>query len=218
MTAKQNGTWQAGAVVYGNTVAPVVPVLVSSVINNAAPSILEMTYSLTLANIIPQASSFVTKVNGINRSVTSVAISGNKVNLTIPEELGFGDIVSVSYVKPATNPLQSDAGVAAETITAQPVTNKVVGYTTQSTDTSNKEKISVYPNPAREFINISNLEPSLGTGIIRIYDFSGKLCMETRLDTGLSNKIPINLKTGIYVVKVEIGSIIRLVQKLVVLD
>ena len=177
-----------------------------------------MTYSLTLANIIPAGSSFITKVNGNDKSITSVVVSGNKVNLTLPEALGFGDIVSVSYLKPATNPLQSDAGVAAETITGQPVTNKVVGYTTQSTDASNKEKISVYPNPAREFINIPNLDPSLGPGIIRIYDFAGKLCMETRLDTGLNNKIPINLRSGIYVVKVEIGSIIKLVQKLVVLE
>ncbi len=64
------------------TVNPPVPTLVSAVIQNATPTKLEMTYSLTLAGIVPATSAFSVKVNTVTRTVSSVAVSGTKVTLT----------------------------------------------------------------------------------------------------------------------------------------
>jgi hypothetical protein len=40
--------------------------------------------------------------------------------------------------------------------------------------------ISIYPNPVREYFNISNPEPTEGQ-ILKIFDLSGKLCLEQNL-------------------------------------
>jgi len=102
------------------------PVYVSSVIENATPTILEMTYSLTLANIVPAASSFAVTVGGVARTVSSVAISDKKVLLTLSSAVVKGDVVKVAYTKPVTNPLQTADGLqAASLTTAQDVTNNV---------------------------------------------------------------------------------------------
>lgn len=102
------------------------PVYVSSVIENATPTILEMTYSLTLANIVPAASSFAVTVGGVARTVNSVAISDKKVLLTLSSAVVKGDVVKVAYTKPVTNPLQTADGLqAASLTTAQDVTNNV---------------------------------------------------------------------------------------------
>ena len=61
-----------------NNVMPVIPVYVSSAIENATPSVLEMTYNMTLANIVPAASAFSVLVNSAARTVSSVAISGQR--------------------------------------------------------------------------------------------------------------------------------------------
>lgn len=99
---------------------------VSSVIENATPTQLVMTYNQTLANVVPDASAFAVTVNTVARSVTAVAIDGAKVVLTLASAVVKGDVVTVAYTKPATNPLQSaDNTQQAESLTAQPVTNNV---------------------------------------------------------------------------------------------
>ncbi len=101
------------------------PVYVSSAIENATPSILEMTYNLTLASIVPAASAFSVRVNSVARTVNTVAISGTKVLLTLASPVVNGDVVTVTYTKPSTNPLQTASGGQAVTISAQTLTNKV---------------------------------------------------------------------------------------------
>jgi hypothetical protein len=84
----------------------------------------------------------------------------------------------------------------------------------QSPDNS-QNKISFYPNPAREYINVKNTEPTTGQ-IIRIVDLSGKICLEETLLDNSSTRIPFNLKKGIYVVEIVSGKIKNHVQKLVI--
>jgi uncharacterized repeat protein (TIGR02059 family) len=105
--------------------APAVPVYVSTVIENTTPSQLEMTYNLSLTNIVPAASAFTVRVNSVARTINSVAISGTKVLLTLSSPVTYGDIITVAYTKPSTNPLQTAAGGQVASITAQPVTNRV---------------------------------------------------------------------------------------------
>jgi uncharacterized repeat protein (TIGR02059 family) len=105
--------------------APAVPVYFGAAIENATPSKLEMTYSLSLANIVPALSAFVVQVNSVSRTVSSVTISGTKVLLTLASPVTFGDLVTVAYTKPSINPLQTSAGGQAASISAQSVTNRV---------------------------------------------------------------------------------------------
>jgi uncharacterized repeat protein (TIGR02059 family) len=102
------------------------PVYQSSAIENTAPSILEMTYSLTLANIVPDVSAFTVIVGGTARTVSSVAISDKKVQLTLSSPVVKGDVVTVAYTKPASNPLQTADGLQAASLSAQNVTNNVL--------------------------------------------------------------------------------------------
>jgi hypothetical protein len=79
-----------------------------------------------------------------------------------------------------------------------------------------KGSITIYPNPAREFINISILESSLQPQLLKIFDLSGRLFLESQINSGTTNKVLINLKSGIYIVQIVSGSIINFVQKLIV--
>jgi len=110
---------------YLESATPASPVYVSSSIENATPSQLEMTYSLSLVIIVPAISAFVVIVNSKARTVSSVVISGTKVLLTLASPVVYGDVVTVSYTKPSTNPLQTTGGGQAAMISAQTVTNRV---------------------------------------------------------------------------------------------
>jgi uncharacterized repeat protein (TIGR02059 family) len=112
--------------VTNNLVQPVSPVYVSSTIENATPSLLQLTFNMSLANILPAASAFVVQVNNVPRAVNSVAISGTMVLLTLSSPVVYADVIKVAYNKPATNPLQTAAGGQAATISAQSVTNNLV--------------------------------------------------------------------------------------------
>lgn len=100
-------------------------VYVSSAIENATPTILNMTYNLPLANIVPAASAFTVTVGGVARTVNSIAISDKKVLLTLSNAVVKGDAVKVAYTKPETNPLQTADGLQAASLSAQDVANNV---------------------------------------------------------------------------------------------
>ncbi len=102
------------------------PVYVSSVIENTAPAVLVMNYSLTLASTpVPDVSAFAVTVATVARTVSSVAISDKKVQLTLSGPVVKGDVVTVAYTKPAANPLQTPDGIQAASLSAQNVTNNV---------------------------------------------------------------------------------------------
>ena len=80
---------------------------------------------MSLTGIAPDASSFTVLVNTVARTVSAVSVSGTKVLLTFASPAIYGDVVTVAYTKPATNPLQTTSGGQAATISAQSVTNNV---------------------------------------------------------------------------------------------
>ena len=114
-----------------NRVLPVIPTYVSSAIENATPSVIEITFNLSLTNIVPAASAFLVNVNSVARIVNSVAISGPKILLTLASQVVYGDVVNFAYTKPATNPLQTSSGGQAATLSAQTVDNRVNAVSTQ---------------------------------------------------------------------------------------
>jgi len=119
------GTPDIGAFEYQATPVVPIPVHLSSSVENNSPSITEMNYSLNLANIVPAASAFTVRVNSTSRPVSSVAISGTKVLLTLSSPVAYGDVVTVAYAKPSSNPIQTPAGGQAAALTTQNVVNRV---------------------------------------------------------------------------------------------
>jgi uncharacterized repeat protein (TIGR02059 family) len=101
------------------------PLYVSSVIENASPEVLEITYNMTLADSVPDVSAFTVVVNSVARNVSSAAISDAKVLLTLASPVIKNDVITVAYTKPSKNLLQTSGGGIAESFTAQNVTNKV---------------------------------------------------------------------------------------------
>lgn len=116
----------AGNKVTQNFTLKAIPVYLSSVIENATPNILTMTYSLSLAGTAPDVSAFTVTVAGAARTVSSVAINGTKVQLTLASQVNYGDKVTVAYTAPATNPLQTADGVLAASMTTQNVLNNLI--------------------------------------------------------------------------------------------
>ena len=82
----------------------------------------------------------------------------------------------------------------------------------------NKPNIKIYPNPARNYINVTGLEMSAEPQIIRIIDVTGAVCTESRLEPGVNNQIQLNLKPGLYIVQLKKGSLSLAVQKLMVVE
>ncbi len=109
---------------------PSIPAFVSAAIQNASPDKLVITYSLSLASIVPANSAFIVKVNGQTRTVNAVTVSGNKVTLKLASPVAFGQEVTMAYNKPATNPLQTPQGGQVQTMTARNVTNNVAAIPT----------------------------------------------------------------------------------------
>jgi len=215
-TGSQAATITAKAVT--NNVSPVAavsPVYVSSVVEEATPILIEMTYDQTLANIIPAASAFSVKVNSVVRGVKSVTVSGTKVTLSLTSSVVYADYVTVTYTIPGQNALQTTAGGKAAALTNIPVTNNRL-Y--QDDKVSQKTPLfSAYPNPAKDYVTIFYAQPFTELSIIRFYNMSGVLCLEVHPDPGLNKiTIPINLSSGLYLVQLRSGNTIVYAQKLIV--
>jgi len=156
---------------------PVIPVYTGSVIENATPSLLEMTYNVSLANILPLASAFTVHVNSVVRILNSVVISGTKVQLTLASAVVYGDIVTLTYTKPSSNPLQTALGGQAITISAQPVVNNCINAANMHPIViiSNPSKGNKYENPATIDIDVFATDPDGTISKVVLYNGSNKL-------------------------------------------
>jgi uncharacterized repeat protein (TIGR02059 family) len=207
-----------------NHVTNSTPSYISSTIANATPSVLEMTYDLSLNNLlVPAASSFSIQINAVARTISAVTISGNKVLLTLSSAVKYGDIVTVAYTKPATNPIQTLAGGLAVNLSGKSVINNLINST--KTTTSVTVSMTISPNHVHRTMNailvysgdITTLATSLLPELVRISDTSGKLFIEKVLATGITNfRIPLNLRSGVYIVKVLAGGLEMTSQKMIV--
>ncbi len=159
-----------------NNVAAVIPAYVSSVIQDASPARLELTYSLTLANIVPPTSAFAVKVNNVTRSVNTVAVSGTKVLLTLASPVMNGDAVTVAYTKPASNPLQTASGGQAASITAQNATNNVAAVNQPPVvSIASPTKSNSFITPATITIDANASDPDGSVAKVEFYNGSTKL-------------------------------------------
>jgi uncharacterized repeat protein (TIGR02059 family) len=199
-----------------NSVAAPAPVYIGSVVENASPDKLEISFDSKLANIIPPVSSFITTINGKKQAILAVAVSENIVILTLSENLSNKDSVTVSYNQPDKNPLQSAKGGIALAITEKPVKNRILGVSSEAEEINGGKPI-IFPNPARDYIKVANLAPGDNIPILRLFDITGKLCQEIKLeDLTKIRKIPIDLKSGFYIAQILSGKDVKYVQKIVV--
>ncbi len=174
-----------------NPTQPAIPIYSGSVIENAASSLLVMNYNLNLANIVPSSNSFTVKVNGINRNVTTVSISGSKVFLTLADPVVYNDNVTVSYTVPSSSPLQSNSGGQAVSITAQSVNNNCASPVNQPPVVyiSSPTKGTSYMSPATFTIDVEASDPDGTISKVELFNGSAKLG-----EIGIAHPIPLPLK------------------------
>jgi uncharacterized repeat protein (TIGR02059 family) len=197
-----------------NNVTPLYPV--SAVIENLTPNKLEITFNEVLDKSLPSVSAFIVQVNEVSRAVTEVSIDqGFKVFLTLISPVAYGDKVTFTYTKPASNPLVKASGVPALSLGPLYVTNNVTDILAKSLL---KNIISINPNPATNHYIIITFSELISEPLnIRIFDLTGKPCSEIKLNPSVSTiKIPIYLKSGLYIVQVSNSSATLLSQKLIV--
>lgn len=151
---------------------PEYPECVNSVIENSTPSKIDLTFNLTLSNIVPPTSAFSVKVNSNTRSVSSVSVSGTKVSLTLSGAIVYGDVVTIAYTKPSTNPLQTVEGVQASSFSAQSVTNRIAApapipaapvYLSSSVENATPLKLDIIFN-----LSLANIVPSTSAFAVRV--------------------------------------------------
>jgi hypothetical protein len=133
-----------------------------------------MTYNLTLANIVPAASSFSVLVNSAARSVNAVVISGTKVQLALSTRILPGDVVTVSYIKPANNPLETNSSGIASSITAQPVNNNCINVAPTAVITSPAINSS-FTSPANISITANAIDNDGSVSLVEFYNGNTKL-------------------------------------------
>ncbi len=211
------GAYENGSAAAAPSAAPVYQ---NSAVANATPSLLEMTYNLSLNSaVVPAASSFSVKVNSVTIAVSKVAISGAKVQLTLASAVKSGDAISVSYTKPTTNPLQTTSGSAAVSISSQFVTNNLVSPTKDAPITVT---LTLYPNHVHNILNVllaysATPTATMAPQVIRISNLAGTLFIEKFLATGVTNvKIPLNLRSGIYIVRMLANGLEMASKKIIV--
>jgi uncharacterized repeat protein (TIGR02059 family) len=158
--------------VVNSVAAPAKPVYVSSAIENASPNQVVMSYDKDLANIVPALSAFIPKINRATNQVTAVSISGNKVILTLPSALKSSDTITISYIKPSENPLQTAAAGIAETIMDQSVKNNILAVVTDIQPTFGD--ISITPKQVMDYVAILNFSPGAQIFNLGFYDFSAQ--------------------------------------------
>jgi hypothetical protein len=86
-------------------------------------------------------------------------------------------------------------------------------------------KITIHPNYVHKTLNLlfeyagtaSAITAALTPEVIRIFDLSGKLMLEKLLATGVTDlRMPVNLKSGIYIIKLYGDTLLMASQKLII--
>ena len=105
-----------------DTTAPVLAATGGAVVHGTA---LTLTYDGDLdENSAPAGSAFAVTVDGAAATVASVSVSGNTVTLTLTARVAPGAVVTLSYTKPAANPIRDTAGNEAADLVNRAVSNE----------------------------------------------------------------------------------------------
>ncbi len=132
----------------GHKVDGVKPALAANgeaVVNGAT---LTLTYGEALdVSSTPVALAFTVNVEGAERRVSRVAVSGSTVTLTLEPEVGVGQAVQLTYRVPGANPIQDTVGNAARAIT-----NRTVENNTRDTTAPSVSRVAITSDPGPDGI------------------------------------------------------------------
>lgn len=121
-------------------------------------TVLVLTYSEALSATTAASSTFSVMIGGVSRTVSSVAISGSTVRLTLASAVLYGQTITVAYTDPTagndSNAIQDSAGNDAATLSSTSVANNV-GVITGTTPLFS----AVDPLETGFTVNISNYDP-----------------------------------------------------------
>ena len=77
--------------------------------------------------------------------------------------------------------------------------------------------MKLYPNPARELVNVRIDDDGFNPDFVRILAMDGKVMYSDIVDPLVRNfQIPVNFNHGVYIVQMGTGNITMFTQKLVV--
>jgi uncharacterized protein YjdB len=94
---------------------------------------------------------------------------------------------------------------------------KILGYRHRNNPDYDKLPVKVYPNPAHEFVIIRIDESAFEPDFIQLIDLFGVIIFRSEVDPNIKEfEIPINLKKGLYIVRIGKGNLTLFTQKLVV--
>jgi hypothetical protein len=85
---------------------------------------------------------------------------------------------------------------------------KIAGVIAQNSSVSDSEnrKVIIYPNPAKNYFNISVEGSTIEPDTFRIIDLSGRIALDGFFNQGTKNvQIQDNLESGVYLVEVKSG-------------
>lgn len=90
---------------------------------------------------------------------------------------------------------------------------KVYGTSAEATSIAQTGMVDLhfYPQPATELLNIE----TSGAGVLSVIDVEGKVCLESSLQMG-ENQLPINLRSGFYILRFEGDDGSQTTEKLIV--
>jgi hypothetical protein len=94
---------------------------------------------------------------------------------------------------------------------------KVFGYRHRNPGSYEEQPVKMYPNPARESVNIRIDDSTLKLNFIRVVTLTGKVVFEKKVEPEIKDfQIPITFRQGIYIVQMGSGDLTVFTQKLVV--
>jgi len=127
--------------------------------------------------------------------------------------VAYGDIAKVSYTKPSVNQLRSTEGAFVATMDLSDVKNNINAPGTETSEGG----ISVYPNPATDYITVK-LQESFTTDLtLRITDMTGKVYLVSRLDHDTYiYTVPFKLMSGFYIIQILEKNAVIYAQKLLI--
>ncbi len=130
-------------------------------------STITLTFNEALSATTASASAFAVMVDGVSRTVSSVAVSGSTVVLTLASAVGAGQSVTVAYTDPSgsndANAVQDANGNDVATMAATSVTNSVPTPTTTTVPSGQglRHRCRVAQQPLRPLLVAQSARPLL---------------------------------------------------------
>ena len=169
-----------------------------------APTVIRRTVNATSMQIVcseglntarrPGASAFTVQINGTSVTISTVAIAGRAVTLTLATGADFGDVVTVAYTQPAADnsKLQDTVGNFLGSFDAAAVTNNtpddvpptVIGYTVNGAllTIECSERLNIQRVPASSNFRVVSDGVSQGISTLGVFDVFIIINLAERVD------------------------------------